>query len=336
MTPPVATDAAPADGARPAPAPPPVPQSVPLPCPLCDYDLRGLTEPRCPECGYRFDWSDLTDPAKRLHPYLFEHHSRHNGWSFMRTMLGGLRPRRFWSSLKPSQPSRVPRLLLYWLLATLLVPLAYAAAFTDTAVSYAKDHEVNRKMQLTSVTRYFATYGAVPGMGKDIAAAGGPQQWVDQQFPPVGTVGYLRLVFEQFYRPQSDQALECAVILLAWPWVTLATLMIFRVSMRRAKVNSVHVLRCTLYCCDATVWLGIVALFVVPQVIQWLDLGRHTAYRDAIVAAPLFALFVGWRLSAAYKHYLQFHRPAATAFAAQAIVLMLVWACVLQRSMGGR
>lgn len=24
-------------------------------CPLCDYDLRGLTEPRCPECGYRFD-----------------------------------------------------------------------------------------------------------------------------------------------------------------------------------------------------------------------------------------------------------------------------------------
>ncbi len=24
-------------------------------CPLCEYDLRMLAEPRCPECGYRFD-----------------------------------------------------------------------------------------------------------------------------------------------------------------------------------------------------------------------------------------------------------------------------------------
>ena len=23
-------------------------------CPLCLYNLRGLTEPRCPECGYQF------------------------------------------------------------------------------------------------------------------------------------------------------------------------------------------------------------------------------------------------------------------------------------------
>lgn len=23
-------------------------------CPTCDYDLRGTTEPRCPECGERF------------------------------------------------------------------------------------------------------------------------------------------------------------------------------------------------------------------------------------------------------------------------------------------
>jgi hypothetical protein len=30
-----------------------------LPCPRCDYNLRGLAVPRCPECGYRFTWSDL-------------------------------------------------------------------------------------------------------------------------------------------------------------------------------------------------------------------------------------------------------------------------------------
>ena len=43
-------------------------------CPLCEYNLRGLIEPRCLECGYRFEWPDLLDPRRRLHPYLFEHH----------------------------------------------------------------------------------------------------------------------------------------------------------------------------------------------------------------------------------------------------------------------
>ena len=30
-------------------------------CPLCDYDLRGLIEPRCPECGYQFVWPEVLD-----------------------------------------------------------------------------------------------------------------------------------------------------------------------------------------------------------------------------------------------------------------------------------
>ena len=37
-----------------------------IPCPECKYDLRGLTEPRCPECGRRFEWSDV--PAMRPPP----------------------------------------------------------------------------------------------------------------------------------------------------------------------------------------------------------------------------------------------------------------------------
>lgn len=30
-----------------------------LHCPECRYNLRGLTVPRCPECGYTFTWDDL-------------------------------------------------------------------------------------------------------------------------------------------------------------------------------------------------------------------------------------------------------------------------------------
>lgn len=92
----------------------------PVVCPICEYDLRGLVEPRCPECGFKFEWRELLDPALRAHPYLFEHHPRHNLWSFWRTLLGGFRPHGFCRALRPSQPSRPGRLVLYWVLAATL------------------------------------------------------------------------------------------------------------------------------------------------------------------------------------------------------------------------
>ncbi|UCG17631.1 MAG: hypothetical protein JSV19_06290, partial [Phycisphaerales bacterium] len=33
-------------------------------CRVCDYDLRGLPEPRCPECGSPFDPADVAQPAR--------------------------------------------------------------------------------------------------------------------------------------------------------------------------------------------------------------------------------------------------------------------------------
>src|SRR5437667_12482923 len=91
-----------------------------LHCPMCEYDLRGQVEPRCPECGARFDWDELRDPARRLHPYLFEHHPEQNVRSFRRTLVGGLRPKKFWTTLYPTQPSRLRRLLLYFLIYLLI------------------------------------------------------------------------------------------------------------------------------------------------------------------------------------------------------------------------
>src|SRR5438477_10336608 len=83
-------------------------------CPLCDYDLRGLIEPRCPECGYRFEWAELRDPTRRLHPYLFEHHPERNVRALIRTFRTSLRPWRFWSQLFPTQAPRRRRMIVYW------------------------------------------------------------------------------------------------------------------------------------------------------------------------------------------------------------------------------
>jgi len=89
-------------------------------CPMCGYNLRGLIEPRCPECGFTFLWVELLDPSRWVHPYVFEHHPEHNVWSFFRTLIGGLRPGRFWDSLMPSQPSNPGRLRLYCAIAVVL------------------------------------------------------------------------------------------------------------------------------------------------------------------------------------------------------------------------
>ena len=37
-------------------------------CPECDYDLRGLTEPRCPECGRAFSTREVAAYEKRRWP----------------------------------------------------------------------------------------------------------------------------------------------------------------------------------------------------------------------------------------------------------------------------
>src|SRR3954463_9889278 len=92
-------------------------------CPLCDYNLRGLADPRCPECGHRFDWEIVTDPKKRIHPYLFEHHPERNIRSFFRTLIGTIQPIRFWRSLSPTQPSSVRRMIIYWVLTCLIASL---------------------------------------------------------------------------------------------------------------------------------------------------------------------------------------------------------------------
>lgn len=48
-----------------------------LRCPQCGYNLTGLAEPRCPECGAAFDWAQVRAAAHRGPAIAFE---RARGW----------------------------------------------------------------------------------------------------------------------------------------------------------------------------------------------------------------------------------------------------------------
>jgi hypothetical protein len=258
-----------------------------LPCPLCDYDLRGLAEPRCPECGYRFTWEELNDPSRRLHPYLFEHHRQRSGWSFVRTLLGGMTPARVWSTLYPTQPSRPGRLLTYWVMCSL--PLLTIAALHGSLITHG--------LVTTIATRRWGQYS-----GFEIA------RWSAYYDYRAGAYGVLSLM--------------C----LAWPWLTLAALLVFQISLRRAKLKWTHVLRSVLYTGDLSLWLtapiGLLVLLV------WTAGGwppqNPAGGASWVIAAIVFAL-LNHRLLTAYRLYLRFDHAAATVAASQVMVVLLYW-----------
>jgi hypothetical protein len=251
-----------------------------------------LAEPRCPECGYRFTWDDLRDPAKRLHPYLFEHHPDRNAWSFLNTLLGGLWPREFWATLYPTQPSRPARLFAYWLLTA--VPLVAIAA----THFYFLHHLA--KQQLMGFGRAFPAENVIRFTADMDARAG----------------GYAML----------------ALLVVAWPWVTLAALMSFQVSLRRARLKPSHVLRCVVYSGDLSLWLvipigGVIALAYVMR-----PGGPFVAHPLPVLAdylPPLILAVLVYRLICAYRLYLKFEHAVATVLASQVIVLLLYWKVLL-------
>jgi hypothetical protein len=328
--------------ARQEPAPDRQANSRDIACPMCDYNLRGLTEPRCPECGYRFDWAELLDARRRPHRYLFEHHPEANFKSFWKTAWGGLRPWRFWKELHPAMPSRPGRLIAYWLLAMLLgfgAVIGWAIPAAIALASLAK--QARDRMTLT-----YSPISQDPSF---------LQRQLDRLYPLPPRSAFFHWLW------QTEPTLRIVVMLfavaLASPILTFTTLMIFRISMRRARVRSVHVLRCVIYSFDSILWAGAILVAAIPLAALLLGWGQpasvfvgpmfsngirpyqpgaggyiryynyYTSSETLLEAAHLILaalLALGtFRLIFAYRRYLQFHRPRATVLASQLILLLL-------------
>jgi len=298
--------------------PPPPGAGEPVLCPLCDYDLRGLTEPRCPECGYRFAWDELRDSARRLHRYLFEHHPERNVWSLVRTFVGTMRPRRFWAELHPAQPSRPKRLVLYWLVLAAVCMVPHAAYFGWMMAWVDNDSRTNRAIasgtwwnEWPSGTRawYIREYGS-----KEAA--------LDATMPTLPSPRVALLAWRWGRWPWALPAM----VTLLWPWLTVGALMVFRASMRRAKVRAVHVLRCVIYSADACV-VAAVLLAALGVYTRWggsISQRERTALRLTVVIVLGLMVFLTRRLYVACWNYLRFDHALATVLASQAMVWLLL------------
>jgi hypothetical protein len=290
-------------------------------CPICDYDLRGLVEPRCPECGYRFTWEELTDPTRGPHPFLFEHHPERNAWSFRRTLVAGLRPATFWPTLFPAQRSRPLRLAAYYGIAVFVWLLLVAAQAVRSTIAASNQAASERRAMVAHFPTYpqfyqqamIARYGSFEAFN----------EWRSPRFPHAS----------YWFRLRNDHLVRNTILFslpwLAWPWLTLAVLLMFQASMRRSRVRFIHVLRCVIYAGDVAVWAAVVMLGLIL-----IDIGRNGLAGRLTYIPPTAPIFVwsvpvllsvtAYRVGAAYKHYLRFPHPWATAVAVQLILLLIL------------
>jgi hypothetical protein len=297
-------------------------------CPLCGYDLRRLTEPRCPECGYTFTWDELRDPDRRRHPYLFEHYPERNAWSFVRTLVGSLRPRKFWAALSPQGRSSPRRLVIYWLLTLAFIVPAYAALYAATALHMHMTSSARKALQLK-----FAATGA--------AQRRALQQFLDLNDPPFPSAHFLKRAAVQ---PLTQAFLPLLVACAAWPWMTALTMRLFLwLSLRRARLRFVHLMRCTLYSADAITWAWLICVIAgamlslqglmgnTKPALVW---GAASTNDSSMAMVPgialgwLAALTVLYRLAIAIRKYLRLKHAVLIVVLTQFIVLIEVM-CVI-------
>jgi hypothetical protein len=266
-------------------------------CPLCDYNLRGLAEPRCPECGYSFTWAELI-AGRQTHRYLFEQQHRRNWWSFWMTYWNDSLPWKFWNELKPTQEVNVRRLLRYWIFANGVTVLLSVALLIRPLMLLA---QIDAKRRAHAVANPPVYYNAFFD----------PQPWSWGFFAQVA--------YNIKFGAMGLSWVRDAAVALLWTWMSLATLMIFQASMRQAKVKSAHVLRVAIYGCDFVVTIAVLHLLLVD-----------TSYRDSwntLVVAGGCGVVGTFRMSIAFRKYLRFHLPFLTVLASQMIVFILV--CIL-------
>jgi hypothetical protein len=303
-------------------------------CPMCTYNLRGLIEPRCPECGYRFTWPDMLDPRRRLHRYLFEHHPEKSIRSFLRTALAGWLPRRFWTSLHPFQPSNPGRLVRYWVYAISVYVLAVVASLLANAIVIANTNRIYQSY----ATPLAGTAGSLgsgltttyPSPSSQPAAPDPVLQGLQQMLQEMHPTSIPVILRDTLGRPfRRDRLYVTLALPIVWPWLTFATLMVFRFTMRRVGVKPIHALRCVLYSMDTPFWFGLLVIAIsvgqIPVAVFASGVESPIVFFQAWPAVTLLlALIACWRMWRAYKYYMQFDHPLATVLVAQFIVLLVV------------
>lgn len=259
-------------------------------CARCDYDLRSLATPHCPECGLTFNWHDVLSSSARKSDFLFEHH-----WSVkpFRSWFGSvwhaLRPVKFWKQV--SIHDRLAPGPLWFLLLTSVLwwhGLFYGSAWV-----------------LGTIIQKASWYAIGPYPGAVV------QTVQSSLFALAGSVGMnLTNIAQGAF---GFDGLMVSGILILILLVTLVVICCLRQTLQRCKVRAVQILRVFAYAAApffiATAAMMIAAV-VVAVVCRRIALSWAPMLPLLMAAGPvaLLGIYVG----AGLKHYLRLPRAYVT------------------------
>lgn len=258
------------------------PQDEDIPCPLCGYNMRGLTEARCPECGAKYEWLELRE-ARDKAP-IFEYRGR--AGSLIGTAIKTLSPVQFWRTLRPAMPPNIDLLTVY--------AVAFIIASIAVGVLIVVFNEVMLWLNWTS------------GVGLAL------QSLLD------GTWFAFFRSRDYFGRYLSDNdAFRYALFtMLSMPMVLLMLFVSLCLgTLQKAKLRLVHIVRVALYCSTPLLIGGLLSMFAVYinegdsyQFWFWLLLGNMPSQPTNILALPILltgVLGTTFTLGVACRRYLQ-------------------------------
>jgi hypothetical protein len=283
-----------------------------LHCPICDYDLHGLPEPRCPECGFRFQWDDLLRQHAE-YPNFFETARAHRVRAYLFTLIASAFPLRFWRKLRPTLPPRVRPLVLYALISIALGLIGALVIGAAPVVEFAQWNSAQRNLLLSAYAHPPDpdSAAAIAQLAKPFASV---PQYVDWAYP-----SYTSPRFWKHALANARGEMFLPAIVIGWPIVTFLALMIFRVSLIRARISPAHVLRCTIYSGDIVAWLAPSLIVVIPILVTIDDFAViWTGYLPIVLLVLLSA-----RILLAYQLYLRIRRGLAMVITSQLIAALV-------------
>ncbi|MHC4698716.1 MAG: hypothetical protein ACYTFA_18460 [Planctomycetota bacterium] len=259
-----------------------------LTCLHCDYHLYGLVETRCPECGQPFNWEKVLDSYRRRKKPLFEYRWRQTpARSLVRTLIWALRPGRLWSMMDIHDPPRVLPVL-----GMVAIALLFFAA--SMAVLEGLQDWLWQVRAWAYRTRYWRWERVAIVLG-----------WFPQRIGDAAADAYLRNVF---------------VSTVVWASASFGSLMIFRQSMRRCRVRTVHIVRVWSYAIFLIVPVACVVSYIPPLINALI--GRSYFPNIAPPIALLVLCHVTYSLDRAYKTYLRMRYSVAVAIASQLVAAL--------------
>lgn len=288
-------------------------------CPRCEYMLRGLSEARCPECGLRFEWSEIREGSVR-HPWLFDQSANVGVRSFLAPLVRSLVPTHFWRSVRLTNRPGRSRIVVFYFWCLLLIPAFILVPALGTMLT--EQIAENRQSNAAWLQR-LAARPPIPGSEFEarVQEEGGAQAIADSMFP-TGILANVELLAQQS-RIDWEVVWVMLLFVAAWPWVSYGPIFIFQSSLVKSKPGRWHVLRCAMYPFSlfvvGAIGIGAITLMGVLDVV-----GARESALLATIIAIVTVLYYSYSYLMALTHYLKINRPIATGLLSQFVAACLL------------